>query len=84
MLVAFWNPYIEMQAVDRAHRIGQKREVRVHRILVKETVEDRILKLQEEKRCLVDAALDEGESKNLGRLNERELAYLFGVNPSRR
>ncbi|KAL2023563.1 hypothetical protein VTK56DRAFT_2171 [Thermocarpiscus australiensis] len=79
----FWNPYIEMQAVDRAHRIGQQREVRVHRILVKETVEDRILELQEKKRRLVEAALDEGESKNVGRLSERELAYIFGVNPAR-
>jgi len=79
----FWNPYIEMQAVDRAHRIGQQREVKVHRILIKETVEDRITELQERKRELVDAALDEGESKSLGRLSERELAYLFGVRPGR-
>ncbi|KAL2130227.1 hypothetical protein VTI74DRAFT_6724 [Chaetomium olivicolor] len=80
----FWNPYIEMQAVDRAHRIGQQREVQVHRILVKETVEDRILDLQEKKRALVEAALDEGQSKNVGRLSERELAYLFGVSTARR
>ncbi|KAJ9155266.1 DNA repair protein RAD5 [Pleurostoma richardsiae] len=76
----FWNPYIEMQAVDRAHRIGQQRPVQVHRILVQETIEDRIVHLQEEKRKLVDAALDEGESKQLGRLSARELGYLFGVN----
>ena len=75
----FWNPYIEMQAVDRAHRIGQQREVKVHRILVKETVEDRILHIQEDKRKLVEAALDEGEAKNLGRLSVNELRYLFGV-----
>ncbi|KAK3693599.1 SNF2 family N-terminal domain-containing protein [Podospora appendiculata] len=75
----FWNPYIEMQAVDRAHRIGQQREVKVHRILVQETVEDRIIELQQRKRELVDSALDEGESKSLGRLNTAELAYLFGV-----
>ncbi|KAK4250903.1 SNF2 family N-terminal domain-containing protein [Corynascus novoguineensis] len=80
----FWNPFIEAQAVDRAHRIGQQREVKVHRILVKETVEDRILALQESKRKLVEAALDEGQSKNVGRLSEQELAYLFGVNPARR
>ncbi|KAM7217320.1 ATP-dependent helicase ULS1 [Rhypophila decipiens] len=73
----FWNPYIEMQAVDRAHRIGQQREVQVHRILIEGTVEDRILELKEKKRELVDAALDEGESKSLGRLSVRELAYLF-------
>jgi len=74
----FWNPYIEMQAVDRAHRIGQQRPVKVHRVLVENTVEDRIVELQEKKRALVDAALDEGESKSLGRLSVQELRYLFG------
>ena len=76
----FWNPYIEMQAVDRAHRIGQQREVHVHRILVQGTVEDRIVELQEQKRALVDAALDEGANKNIGRLDARQLRFLFGVN----
>lgn len=94
----FWNPFIEMQAVDRAHRIGQQLPVQVHRILVKgnradsgdgaedgaanaleETVEDRIVKLQNQKRGLINAALDEGESRSLGRLSEQELRYLFGV-----
>lgn len=75
----FWNPYIELQAVDRAHRIGQQRPVTVHRVLVEGTVEDRIIELQERKRALVDSALDEGESRNLGRLNVRELGHLFGV-----
>lgn len=73
----FWNPYIEMQAVDRAHRIGQQKPVQVHRLLVKETVEDRIVALQEQKRQFVDAALDEGESKQLGRLSLQDLQYLF-------
>lgn len=80
----FWNPFIEMQAIDRAHRIGQQRPVQVHRIIIEGTVEDRILQLQEGKRRLVEAALDEGESKNLGRLSDRELANLFGVNPAPR
>jgi len=75
----FWNPYIEMQAVDRAHRIGQQRPVKVHRILVAGTVEDRIVKLQEDKRALVNAALDEGEAKNIGRLDQRQLAFLFNA-----
>lgn len=73
----FWNPYIENQAVDRAHRIGQQKPVKVHRLLVKETVEDRIIALQEQKRQFVDAALDEGESKQLGRLSLQDLQYLF-------
>ncbi|KKY29656.1 putative dna repair protein rad5 [Diaporthe ampelina] len=73
----FWNPYIEMQAVDRAYRIGQQKPVKVHRLLVEGTVEDRIADLQEQKRKFVDAALDEGESKNLGRLSTRDLQRLF-------
>lgn len=76
----FWNPYIEMQAVDRAHRIGQQKPVQVHRLLVEETVEDRIVALQEQKRQFVDAALDEGESKQLGRLSLQDLQYLFNGN----
>jgi SNF2 family DNA or RNA helicase len=79
ILDPFWNPYIEMQAVDRAYRIGQQREVQVHRILIEGTVEDRIIELQEQKRKLVDSALDEGANKSLGRLDVRQLAFLFGV-----
>ncbi|KAL4821957.1 SNF2 family N-terminal domain-containing protein [Aspergillus spinulosporus] len=75
----FWNPYVEEQAVDRAHRIGQLREVHVHRILVPETVEDRIIELQDKKRAIIDGALDEKESKNIARLSIRELGYLFGI-----
>ncbi|KAL4733624.1 SNF2 family N-terminal domain-containing protein [Aspergillus similis] len=75
----FWNPYVEEQAVDRAHRIGQLREVHVHRILVPETVEDRIIELQDKKRAIIDGALDEKESKNIARLSTRELGYLFGI-----
>ncbi|PGH07560.1 hypothetical protein AJ79_06230 [Helicocarpus griseus UAMH5409] len=73
----FWNPYIEEQAIDRAHRIGQLRPVKVHRILVENTVEDRILSLQDKKRNLIEGALDEKASKNIGRLDSRELAFLF-------
>ncbi|KAI6362615.1 hypothetical protein MCOR25_006145 [Pyricularia grisea] len=76
----FWNPYIEMQAVDRAHRMGQLRSVHVQRLVVQETVEDRIIKLQEQKRTLVEAALNGDEAKNLARLSDQELGYLFGLN----
>lgn len=77
ILDPFWNPYVEDQAVDRAHRIGQIRPVTVHRILVENTIEDRILELQEKKRALIESALDENASKNLGRLGTRELSFLF-------
>lgn len=72
-----------MQAVDRAHRIGQQRPVKVHRILVKETVEDRIIDLQDRKRKLVEAALDEKASQGLGRLGRQELIYLFNGSADR-
>ncbi|KAL8664662.1 MAG: hypothetical protein Q9168_007863 [Polycauliona sp. 1 TL-2023] len=75
----FWNPYVEEQAIDRAHRIGQRRPVQVHRMLVSGTVEDRILELQEKKRVMIESALDENASKEVSRLGERELAFLFGV-----
>lgn len=78
----FWNPYIEEQAIDRAHRIGQMRPVQVHRILVPDTVEDRILALQEKKRELIEGALDEKASQSIGRLGTRELAFLFVSLPS--
>lgn len=77
ILDPFWNPYIEEQAIDRAHRIGQMRPVQVHRILVPDTVEDRILALQEKKRALIEGALDEKASQDIGRLGTRELAFLF-------
>ncbi|KAF2128031.1 hypothetical protein P153DRAFT_376928 [Dothidotthia symphoricarpi CBS 119687] len=79
LLDPFWNPYIEEQAVDRAHRMPQPREVTVHRILVPETVEDRICELQETKRELVGNALDENASKSLARLDVRQLKHLFGM-----
>ncbi|KAK4989618.1 hypothetical protein LTR50_003085 [Elasticomyces elasticus] len=79
ILDPFWNPYIEEQAIDRAHRIGQTRVVRVHRILVENTVEDRIIALQERKRQLISEALDEKASEGIARLGVEDLKYLFGV-----
>ena len=80
MLDPFWNPYIEEQAIDRAHRIGQTKPVLVHRLLIPGTVEDRILELQKQKRELIDTALDENAGKSISRLGLNELCYLFGLN----
>jgi SNF2 family DNA or RNA helicase len=57
----------------------QEREVYVHRIIVPETVEDRIVAIQDRKRDEINAALDEKASKSLTRLNLNELKYLFGM-----
>ncbi|KAI0018828.1 SNF2 family N-terminal domain-containing protein [Xylariomycetidae sp. FL0641] len=75
----FWNPYIEMQAVDRAYRIGQQREVKVYRLLVEGTIEQRIADLQDQKKAIVEAALDEEAAVAIGRLSHTELGYLFGI-----
>lgn len=79
ILEPFWNPFIEEQAIDRAHRIGQKNEVTVHRILIQGTVEDRIRALQEKKQELVDAALSEEGAKGVSNLSVSELKGLFGI-----
>jgi SNF2 family DNA or RNA helicase len=58
----WWNPATEDQAADRAHRIGQDRPVMVYRLVAMDTVEERILALQERKRALADAALGGGNA----------------------
>jgi len=57
ILDPWWNPAAEDQAADRAHRIGQNRPVMVYRLVAEDTVEERILELQERKRALSEAAL---------------------------
>ena len=56
----WWNPAVEDQAADRAHRIGQTRPVVVHRLIAQDTVEERILEMHMAKRALAEAALGEG------------------------
>ncbi|MCA9635853.1 MAG: AMP-binding protein, partial [Myxococcales bacterium] len=57
----WWNPAVEDQAADRAHRIGQDRPVLIQRLVAEETVEEKILALQERKRALADAALGDAD-----------------------
>eukprot|EP01017_Pseudomicrothorax_dubius_P043905 TRINITY_DN7377_c0_g1_i6.p1 TRINITY_DN7377_c0_g1~~TRINITY_DN7377_c0_g1_i6.p1 ORF type:complete len:415 (-),score=94.53 TRINITY_DN7377_c0_g1_i6:162-1406(-) len=68
----WWNPAIEEQAVDRIHRIGQKRDVFVYRFICKDTVEEKILRLQENKRELFDLTMTvsagERKEKNLEKI----------------
>ncbi|SCE09195.1 Superfamily II DNA or RNA helicase, SNF2 family [Streptomyces sp. SolWspMP-5a-2] len=71
----WWNPAVEAQATDRAHRIGQTRPVQVHRLIAEGTVEDRIAALLDRKRALADAVLGAGESA-LTELTDAELADL--------
>ncbi|KAF9966206.1 hypothetical protein BGZ70_002985 [Mortierella alpina] len=77
MMDPWWNPAVENQAIDRVHRIGQTRDVFVHRLCIPDTVEDRILALQAKKQALADGALGEGEVPKLAKLGMQELMYLF-------
>ncbi|PRQ41456.1 putative DNA helicase chromatin remodeling SNF2 family [Rosa chinensis] len=80
LLDLWWNPTTEDQAVDRAHRIGQTRPVTVTRLTIKDTVEDRILALQDEKRKMVASAFGEDNSGgSAARLTVEDLRYLFMV-----
>jgi superfamily II DNA or RNA helicase len=58
----WWNPAVEDQAADRAHRIGQDKPVMVYRLVAEDTVEDRILALQQKKREVAEAALGEADA----------------------
>ncbi len=60
LLDPWWNPAVEDQAADRAHRIGQDKPVLVHRMVARGTVEEGILALQQRKRALADAAVADG------------------------
>jgi SNF2 family DNA or RNA helicase len=57
LLDPWWNPAVEAQAIDRTHRIGQTREVFAYRIVADDTIESKILQLQQSKRALADAVL---------------------------
>lgn len=72
----WWNPAVEQQAIDRTHRIGQTKNIFAYRMICTDTVEDKILKLQERKRNLARDLItdDEGFVKSLTR---EDVEYLF-------
>jgi superfamily II DNA or RNA helicase len=74
----WWNPAVEAQATDRAHRIGQDRPVQVHRLIAEGTIEDRIDAMLRDKRRLADAVLGSGEAA-LTELTDAELAALVAL-----
>ncbi len=72
----WWNPAVENQATDRAYRIGQQRNVLVHKFVCRGTVEDRIDKLIESKQKLVKDVLEGGAELLLTEMSDRELLDL--------
>lgn len=76
LLDPWWNPAVETQAVDRTHRIGQTRSVFAYRIIARDTVEEKVLALQESKREIADAIIREDNSL-LSSLAPEDLALLL-------
>ncbi|MCP4219060.1 MAG: DEAD/DEAH box helicase [bacterium] len=72
----WWNPAVEAQAVDRSHRIGQTRKVIVYRLVLKDTIEEKMLVLQERKKELVEKLIAP-DAKTLGKLNRDDIMNLF-------
>jgi superfamily II DNA or RNA helicase len=78
----WWNPAVEDQASDRAHRIGQTKSVFVYKLIAADTVEERIVELQERKAALATLALSE-DGTALPAMDAEDIDYLFGVAPGR-
>ncbi len=76
LLDPWWNPAVEAQAIDRAHRIGQTRHVFAYRLIAQDTVEEKVLMLQQTKRDLADAIISEDNSA-LTSLTSEDLAILL-------
>lgn len=75
----WWNPAVEDQATDRAHRFGQENKVEVIKLVAKDTIEEKIVLMQEDKRELIQSLMDGKtmDGKVLKRLTEEEISKLF-------
>jgi SNF2 family DNA or RNA helicase len=76
LLDPWWNPAVEAQAVDRAHRIGQSRQVFAYRLITKNTVEEKVLQLQETKRDLASAIIS-ADNRSIRNLRREDLEILL-------
>lgn len=73
----WWNPAAEQQAIDRAHRIGQQRKVFAYKMICKDSVEERILQLQQRKKNLADDLIQE-DANFVKTLSREDVEFLFG------
>ena len=73
----WWNPAIEDQAIDRAHRIGQRRHVRAIKLVTRGTIEEKVLAMQQRKRAVISATIGATDSAILASLTEGDVRALF-------
>lgn len=76
LLDPWWNPAVEAQAIDRAHRIGQTNNVFAYRLICKDTVEEKVLKLQESKRKLAESIIT-ADNSLVRDMSQEDLAFLL-------
>ncbi|KAI9331101.1 rad16p [Obelidium mucronatum] len=76
ILDPWWNPAVEDQAFDRIHRLGQHRPIRITRLIIENSIESRILQLQEKKKMLFQSTVGK-DMDALAKLSEEDLAFLF-------
>ncbi|WP_179295549.1 DEAD/DEAH box helicase [Bacillus sp. FJAT-45350] len=74
----WWNPAVEQQAADRAHRLGQKNVVQVVKFVTKGTIEEKIMQLQEKKKALFDNVIQSGEA-SLSSLSEKDIREILSI-----
>jgi len=72
----WWNPAVEAQAIDRSHRIGQTRKVMVYRMVVQESIEEKMLKLQDRKKALVENLIA-SDAQTFKKLKKKDILDLF-------
>ncbi len=77
----WWNPAVEDQATDRAHRFGQSNIVEVIKLIAKNSIEEKIVDLQDEKRKLIEKIIDnENDISSINTLSEEDILSLFSIN----
>jgi hypothetical protein len=72
----WWNPAAEMQAIDRTHRIGQHKPIYATRFIIENTIEERILRLQEKKKLVFDGTVG-GDAGSMSKLTVDDMRFLF-------
>lgn len=76
ILDPWYNPAVEWQAADRVHRLGQHRPVRIIRLIVENSIESRIMELQEKKAHMIQSTISTDEAA-MNRLTAEDMSFLF-------